>query len=114
MSTKDRRVILSTLWIYVLLNYIYAALLNLTFNPALQKAATEHLASGYVGSIRVTQGFVLAAAVVLETAIAMVLLSRVLRYRANRWANVGVGAFQALVIAWTLTGSAVNLSYYMF
>jgi hypothetical protein len=35
---------------------------------------------------------VLLGAILLETAIAMVLLSRVLQYRANRWANIIVGA----------------------
>ena len=114
MPTRDRRVILSTVWIFVLFNYIYADILNLTFNPSLQPDWSQRLASGHVGSIQVTQGFVLGAAIVLEMPIAMVLLSRVLRYRANRWANVVIGAFQALVIAYTLTGSAVNWSYIMF
>lgn len=114
MPTRDRRAILSTLWIFVLFNYIYADILNLTFNPSLQPEAADRLASGYVGSIQVTQGFVLGAAVILETAIAMVLLSRVLGYRTNRWANIVVGVLQALIIAWTLSGKALNWSYIMF
>src|SRR5262249_39601527 len=99
---------------FVMFNYIYADILKLFFNPSLQKAAAQRLASGYEGSVHVTQGFVFFAAVILETAIAMVLLSRVLGYRANRWANIVVGALQALTIAFTLLGGALNLFYVMF
>jgi hypothetical protein len=114
VNTRDRRVILSTLWIFVMFNYIYADILKLFFNPSLHKEATQRLAAGYEGSIHITQGFVLFAAVVLETAIAMVLLSRVLGYRANRWANMVIGGLQALTIAFTLSGGALNLFYVMF
>ncbi len=79
----------------MLFNYIYADILKLFFNPSLQKEAAQRLASGYEGTIHVTQGFALFAALVPETAIAMVLLSRVLGYRANRWANIIVGALRA-------------------
>ena len=101
---KDRKVILSTLWIFALFNYVYADILTLWFNPALQKEATKQLLSGYVGSIQITQGFVLAAAILMETAIAMVLLSRVLPYGANRWANIIVGVLNTASVAWSLFG----------
>lgn len=111
---RDRKVTLSTLWIFVLLNFIYADVLGLYFNPVLQKEATEERLSGYIGSIHITQGFVLAAALLLETAIAMVLLSRVLKYQPNRWANIIVGVLQAATVAWTLSGSDLNLFYAFF
>jgi len=101
---KDRKVILSTLWIFAILNYAYADILTLWFNPVLQKEATKELLSGYVGSIQITQGFVLVAAILMETAIAMVLLSRVLNYRANRWTNIIVGVLQTASVAWSLSG----------
>jgi len=101
---KDRKVILSTLWIFALFNYVYADILTLYFNPVLQKEATKQLLSGYIGSIQITQGFVLVAAILMETAIAMVLLSRVLPYRANRWANIIVGVLQTASVAWSLFG----------
>ncbi len=101
---KDRKVILSTLWIFALFNYVYADILTLWFNPALQKEATKQLLSGYVGSIQITQGFVLVGAILMETAIAMVLLSRVLPYQANRWTNIIVGILQTASVAWSLFG----------
>src|SRR6266702_1306025 len=112
---KDRKVIHSTLWIFALFNYVYADILTLYFNPVLQKEATKQLLSGYVGSLQITQGFVLVGAVLLETAIAMVLLSRVLKYRANRWANIIVGVLQTASVAWSLTGPMYwNLFYAFF
>ena len=60
------------------------------------------------------QGAVLAFAIFMETAIAMVLLSRLLKYRANRWANIIAGLFHTALVAWTLIDSAQPLFYMMF
>jgi len=111
---KDRKVILSTLWIFVLFNYVYADVYTLVFNPVLQKEATKELLSGYVGSIQITQGFVLVTAILMETAIAMVLLSRVLPYRANRWANIIAGVLQTAFVAWSLFGGTPPSPFYAF
>ena len=45
-----------------------------------------------------TAGAVLGFAVLMETAIAMVLLSRVLKYGANRWANIIVGIIHTAAV----------------
>ncbi len=111
---ERRRSILSTLWIFAVLNYIYADIYNLFFNPVLQPEVTRRFAEGYMGDIRITQGFVLVTAILMETAIAMVLLSRVLPYPANRWANILVGGFHTLFVAWSLIGEAPNGFYAMF
>ena len=103
-TMKDRKVNLSTLWIFALFNYVYADILTLWFNPVLQKEVTKELLSGYIGSIQITQGFVLVGAIVMETAIVMVLLSRVLPYRANRWANIIAGVLSTASVAWSLFG----------
>ncbi|MFN8482287.1 MAG: DUF6326 family protein [Anaerolineae bacterium] len=111
---ERRRVVLSTLWIFAVLNYIYADVYALFFNPLLQPEAAKRFAEGYVGDIQITQGFVLVTAILMETAIAMVLLSRVLPYRANRWANILVGGFHTLFVAWSLIGDTPNGFYLMF
>jgi hypothetical protein len=49
----------------------------------------------------------------METAIAMVLLSRVLSYGANRWANVIVGVIQTASVSWSLLGET-NAFYWFF
>jgi len=111
---KDRKVILSTLWIFAMFNYLYADVFGLVFNPVLQKELTKELMSGYIGSIQITQEFVLVTAVLMETAIAMVLLSRVLKYSANRWANIVAGLFHTAFVSWSLIGETPTLFYAFF
>ena len=54
------------------------------------------------------------AAVLMEIPIAMVLLSRLLNYSANRWANIIAGAIKTVVmIATMFVGSGPTL-YYLF
>lgn len=90
-NVSDRKAILSTLWIFILFNYIYADLATMIFNPA-----------GPGSAQGTSNNYILGFAVFIETAIAMVILSRVLPYRANRLANILVGAFHAGVITWSL------------
>jgi hypothetical protein len=90
---KDSRVVLSTLWLFAMLNYLYNDVFGLYFNPTAQKITWAMPQEG-----------VLAFAVMMETAIAMVLLSRVLKYGANRWVNIIAGIFHTALVAWSLTG----------
>ena len=114
-ETKDRKAMLSLLWIFVMFNFTYADILTLYFNNVLQKQAWQLFQSGTVGSVHITQGFVLLGAVLLETAIAMVLLSRVLPYRVNRWANIIVAIIQIVANVQSLTGPLYwNLYYALF
>jgi hypothetical protein len=92
---KDRKVVLSTLWIFAMFNYLYADVFTLFFNPVAQKE-----------TLAMPQGGVLAFAIMMEIAIAMVLLSRFLRYDVNRWANMIAGIFHTALVAWSLTGAA--------
>ena len=111
---KDRKVILTTLWIFVMFNFTYADILTLYFNPVLQKEAWKLFQSGYVGSVQITQGFVLLGAILLETSIAIILLSLILKYRVNRWANIIVGVIQIAAVVQSLTGPLYWNLYYAF
>ena len=97
----DRKVIFSTLWIFVLLNYIYGDIFNLFFNPEAQSGT-------------MTAGAVFAFAVLMETAIAMVILSRVLKYGANRWANIIVAVINTALVGWSVSGSTPAPDYIFF
>ena len=99
---KDKKVILSTLWIFALLNYIYADIFTSFFDPKAQS-----------GTVTMTQGSVLGFAILMETAIAMVLLSRVLKYGANRWANIIAGIIHTALVSWSLSGET-PLPFYIF
>jgi len=57
------------------------------------------------------EGLVLAVAVMVEVPIAMILLSRVLPYSANRKANLAGGVF---TIVWVVGGGNTSLSYIFF
>lgn len=94
-SPADRPTLLSLLWIFVFLNFIYADFFILIFEPGHYDAVVA----------ATTEGAVLGFAVLMEVQIAMVLLSRILPRRASRWANVVVGTLAALWVASTLRGS---------
>lgn len=106
--SNDRRALLSTLWVFAMLNYLYCDVLGL-MNPEMLKG----FLAGTVSGMAVTQGFLLGASVLMEIPTSMVLLSRVLRPGANRWANVIAGAFMTVVqLASLLLGSPAP--YYVF
>ncbi len=102
-TSTDRKVVLSTLWIFVVFTYIYADLAPMIFDPASQN-----------GAGRMTEGLVLGFAVFMQSAIAMALLSRVLTYGANRWANIIAGVLHAATISWSLFVGWPPTVYYAF
>lgn len=104
-AVTDRRARLSLLWVFVMLNMIFADILSFMSAETLQQ-----LLAGKAGQITITPSFLLLAAVLTEIPIAMVLLSLVLPQRAARWANVVAGAFTIAYI-WGL-GSAAP--HYLF
>lgn len=83
-------------------------------NDEHQPEAWKQFTAGDAGGVQITQGFVVITALLMETAIVMVLLSRVLAYGANRWANIIVGAFHTAFVAWSLTGQTPALFYALF
>lgn len=105
---KDMNVRLQTLWIFVMFNYLYADVLGLHDSAVLKEIMT-----GQVGSLDINQGFLLGAAILMETAIAMVLLSRILKYGANRWANMVVGVIHTLAVLSSMFVGSPSF-YYMF
>jgi hypothetical protein len=102
---KDRKVILSTLWIFVMFNILYADILSFMDSRFLKELMT-----GYAGDIQITQGFLVVAAILLEIPIAMIFLSRVLKSRVNRWANIIAGA---ITLAFVIGGGS-TAPHYLF
>jgi hypothetical protein len=86
----DPRLKLSLLWVFVLLNITYADILSLMDSTsAIRKV---------MGGASLPAGGLIAGAVLMETAIAMVVLSWLLNYKANRWVNIIVGALNILAV----------------
>ena len=104
----QRRALFSTLWIFVMFNYLYADLMGLMDASLLRQYLT-----GQVGSLAITPPFLLAAAVLMEIPIAMTLLSRVLPHRANRIANIVAGIVKTLAVLLSL-GMGTPTLYYAF
>lgn len=97
---QDRKVVLSTLWVFATLSYIYADVFTLFFDPAAHQMV-------------VPQEAALVFAILMETSIAMVLLSRLLKHGANRWANIAAGVFHTGFVSWSLL-TGTQLPFYMF
>lgn len=104
----DRKILLSTLWIFAILNYLYCDILGIMDVNLLKQYLT-----GQVGGMTINEGFLLGAAILMEIPIAMVLLSRILNYRPNRWANIIAGIIMTLVQIATLFAGAPT-KYYLF
>lgn len=102
---ENRRVILSTLWMVVMLNMIFADIVGF-MNPG----ALEDIITGAIG-FEISQEILLMFSILLEIPIAMVFLSRVLTYRINRWANI---AAAVITILFVIGGGSAYLSYLFF
>jgi hypothetical protein len=89
---EDRKNLLSALWIFLAANYIYCDHLSV-----LEPGTVNGLMTGHIGSIQVTQGFLLSAALIIEIPILMIVLARVLKYRVNRWVNIIVGVLMVVI-----------------
>lgn len=103
---KNRKVLLSTLWVVVMFNMIFADILSFITPGVLAEMMT-----GYAGEIEVTQGLLLIFALLLEIPIIMILLSRVLNYQANRWANI---IASIITILFVVGGGSTYLHYIFF
>ena len=104
----DMKSKLSTLWIFVSLNYLYCDVSSL-MDPEL---LPQYL-RGNVHGLQFSPMFLLSAGILVEIFIAMVLLSRVLPYRANRWANIAAGIVMTTIQLATLF-VGVPTPYYAF
>ena len=105
---KDRKLILSTLWIFVTLNYIYCDILGFMDPDMLAQYIT-----GTVNGLELDENFLFAGAFLMEIPIAMVLLSRILNYRANRWTNIIAGCIKTIVMILTMFVGTPT-AYYLF
>lgn len=105
---KNKKHVLSALWIFVSLNYIYCDLLGL-----MDENILSQFLAGNIDGINVDEQFLLSAAVLMEIPMLMVLLSVILPYSYNRWANVAAGIIKTLVMVLSLFVGR-NTDYYLF
>ena len=99
-ESSDMKVRISALWLFAMLTYTYGDVVTL-MDPV------KH------GSIQLTEGFLLGGSVFMMIPITMVLLSRILKYRASRRASIIAGTIMTAALPVTLF-VAVPTSYYVF
>ncbi len=105
----DRKKLLSVLWIYLTVNYIYCDVFTLHLAPYL-----EAFLSGDVGGMKITEEFLLMFAFIMQVPVIMIVLSRLLTFRLNKYFNVVAGIFTTSVQAFTLTMGGSTLHYKFF
>lgn len=96
-NTHSAGVRLSNLWIFIMFNMVFADILTFMYPGFLAEVM-----AGHAGGAQITPGFLLVAAVLTEIPIAMIVLSRVLKRRANRWVNIVAAV---ITIAYVAGGS---------
>ncbi len=97
---------LSTLWIVVMFNMVFADILGF-----IEPGNLEEIMTGGPEGIKITQGLLLVFAILLEIPIAMIFLSRILEYKLNRWANI---VASVITIIFVIGGGSRSLHYLFF
>ena len=101
----DAKVLLSTLWIVVMINMAYADILALHIPGAFDEVAKTSVSTGTT-----IPQLMLGGAIMMEIPVAMIILSRVLKYGVNRWVNIIAGIFTIAYI-W---GGIASYPHYIF
>jgi len=101
----DTKVLLSTLWIVVMINMLKADILSL-FIPG----ATDELAKTSVSTGTPIPQLMLGGAIMMEISIVMIVLSRVLKYKVNRWTNI----ITSIITIVFVVGGGVSYPHYIF
>ena len=99
----DTKVLLSTLWIVVMINMLKADILSLYIPGAADEVAKT------AGETPIAI-LMLGGAIMMEISIVMIILSRVLKYRVNRWVNIIASIF-TIAFVW---GGASSEPHYLF
>ena len=108
-SRTDLRTSLSTLWIFVMFNYLYCDIVSLMDSELLKQYLT-----GNVDGLDLTPQFLLGAAALMEIPISMIVLSRITNERTSRWLNIVAGTVMTLVQSATLLLGTPAMYYVFF
>jgi len=94
---------ISTLWIVVMINMAFADIVGF-LAPAAGPVSGP-------GGVQITPGLLFVFAMLLEIPIAMILASRILKPKANRWANTAAAVITSVFV---VGGGSMELPYYAF
>ena len=105
----DKRNLLSLLWVFLVVNFIFCDVFTLMYSEDLKKIIT-----GTVDGIDLNQEFLLTFAFIMEIPMLMIIFSKVLRPKLNKVLNITFALFLALIQFWSLTAGPVTLHYIFF
>ena len=110
-AKMDTKILLIILWVFFSVNFMYADTLS-----KLEPGVLEGVMSGYVadGTVKITAGFLLGTAIMFEIPFLMIVLSWVLKYRANRWANIIAGTLFVVTQIGSLFAGAPSPMYIFY
>ncbi len=108
---SDRRTILPLLWIFYVLNILYADVLNNM--GSLATIGSSPITNELIETL-LTPEMLLIAAFILEAAMIMIILSRVLPYKINRMLNITIAALETLTVVASLFVGESTIYYRFF
>ena len=97
---------LSALWAALMFLYIYGDILGF-YTPG----NLEQLISGEIEGIQLTGGLLIVNAVTMAIQTVMIFLSVALKANANRWANLVLGVFAAVVLVVATYVGGIDVRY---
>lgn len=104
----DTNILLSMLWLFAILNYLYCDIVGLMDSNLLKQ-----FLDGHIEGMDISQGFLLGASILMTIPISMVLLSRILIFEINKWFNIISGIIMTIVQFTTLI-TGIPTMYYLF
>jgi hypothetical protein len=110
-AKMDTKILLILLWVFYSLNFMYADTLS-----KLEPGVLAGIMSGTVadGTVKITAGFLLGTAIMFEIPFLMIVLSWILKYRANRWANIIAGTLFVVAQIGSLFAGAPSPMYIFY
>ena len=93
----DTKKLLSLLWVFLTVNYIYCDVFTLHHAPTL-----EQLLTGEAGGMVITESFLLYFALIMEIPMIMILLARYLVFNINKFLNIIAAVITGSIQSWTM------------
>lgn len=106
---KDKKSLLTTLWIFLTVNYIFCDVFSLYHATFLKELLT-----GKLGGIEFTQEFLLTFSIIMEIPMLMIVLSKMLNYKFNRILNLVAGFLMLVIQIGSLVTGENSLHYFFF
>jgi hypothetical protein len=103
----DPRLLLSSLWVFIILNF-FARDIHELGRPGM----LEQMMSGSIDGVVITEMLMLLGGIMIEIPILMTILALLLPYGINRWTNISVGLLtMAMIVAMNLKPDLDNVFF---